>query len=71
LVCWDPVGRMDLRALRADQVPTESLGPWDLLERRENWEFQDYQVTQEDKARRARLASRDSQEPMERKEPGA
>lgn len=32
--------------------------------------FQDYQATQDDKGRRAHLASQDSQEPTERKEPG-
>jgi len=62
--------RTDPRGQRAVRAPTESLDPWDWLERRENWVFQDYQATREDKDPRARLDSQGSQEPMGRKEPG-
>lgn len=70
-MCLGPAGRTDLRAPRAEQGPTESLAPWVLLERRENWVFQDYPATQEDKVQRVPAASRASQGPTERKEPGA
>jgi len=69
--CWEPVERMDLRALRAGRAPTESLVPWVWLERRVSWVSRDYQATQEDKDPRAPAVSLGSPEPTARKEPGA
>lgn len=36
MACWDPEVRMALRGPRAERGPTESLAPWDTLERRAN-----------------------------------
>lgn len=66
-----PVERMVLRVPKADLAPTETQVPLVLLEKRVNWVFQDCQVIQEDKDRRARVVSLGSLEPTARKEPGA
>lgn len=58
------------RVLKAELAPTESPVPLVQLERRVNLVFQDCQVIQEDKDRRAQAVSLGSPEPTARKEPG-
>ncbi|XP_068435728.1 uncharacterized protein [Clinocottus analis] len=62
---------MVLRVPKVDLAPTETQVPLVLLEKRVNWVFQDCQVIQEDKDRRARAVSLGSPEPTARKEPEA
>lgn len=56
-----------LKVRREEAVHPERMVLWVLPGRKENWAFQDYQVTREGKVRRDRSDSLDFQEQMERK----
>lgn len=66
----DPVVRMVLKVLRVVLVLLVNQDRWVWLERRVNWAFLDCLDTQDDRGRRVRPVSPDSQEPTERKEAG-
>lgn len=59
------------RVLKAELDLLENLAPSVPLEKRVNWESQDYRVIQDDKDLRVRAVSPASLEPTARKEPGA
>lgn len=65
-----PGVKMALKVQRAVEVPMVTQAPWGPQGRRGNWEFRDCPGTQEDKARRVPLDSRDSLAPTERRAAG-